>query len=221
MPIRRSVPVSERSEVRDVATSWWPDQPWNRARYCDGAFHHVLVLPDVVARLTRDPFSGERTPLIGRVLDRLSRLIPSGLVPHPLDVRLGNPWVGLLTTTLPGSHRRDIPPLLALPALVELLDAFERVSLDQAGELPGPWDWCGGVQFPELVRQQLAPRLPGAVASAATRLVENLLALKEPDLVLVHGDFGPGNVLWEGNRVTGLIDWDHTCHGDRAIDTRR
>jgi len=35
---------------------------------------------------------------------------------------------------------------------------------------------------------------------------------------LVHLDFHPGNVLVDGGRVTGLIDWDGATRGDRHFD---
>lgn len=35
---------------------------------------------------------------------------------------------------------------------------------------------------------------------------------------LVHMDFHPGNVLVDGGRVTGLIDWDGATRGDRHLD---
>jgi aminoglycoside phosphotransferase (APT) family kinase protein len=36
--------------------------------------------------------------------------------------------------------------------------------------------------------------------------------------VLVHRDFHPGNVLWQRARVTGVVDWTHTCRGPAAAD---
>jgi fructosamine-3-kinase len=35
---------------------------------------------------------------------------------------------------------------------------------------------------------------------------------------IVHWDFNPGNVLSDGNRITGVIDWDGVCVGDRGFD---
>ena len=36
--------------------------------------------------------------------------------------------------------------------------------------------------------------------------------------VLCHRDFWPGNVLWHGGRVSGVVDWTHACHGPAAVD---
>ncbi|PPJ25579.1 phosphotransferase family protein [Nocardia nova] len=36
--------------------------------------------------------------------------------------------------------------------------------------------------------------------------------------VLVHGDFRPGNVLYSGDRITGILDWEMTHLGDPVED---
>jgi aminoglycoside phosphotransferase (APT) family kinase protein len=35
---------------------------------------------------------------------------------------------------------------------------------------------------------------------------------------LVHRDFHPGNILWEGSRITGVIDWAETSWGPPDLD---
>ena len=35
---------------------------------------------------------------------------------------------------------------------------------------------------------------------------------------LVHSDYWPGNVLWQGAEITALIDWDFAACGDPALD---
>lgn len=35
---------------------------------------------------------------------------------------------------------------------------------------------------------------------------------------LVHHDFHPGNVLWDGDRITGVIDWAETSWGPADLD---
>jgi aminoglycoside phosphotransferase (APT) family kinase protein len=35
---------------------------------------------------------------------------------------------------------------------------------------------------------------------------------------LIHLDYWPGNVLWEENEITGVIDWEEAAYGDPAID---
>ena len=36
--------------------------------------------------------------------------------------------------------------------------------------------------------------------------------------VLLHGDFWPGNVLWQGNKLVAVIDWEDAKRGDPLVD---
>jgi len=36
--------------------------------------------------------------------------------------------------------------------------------------------------------------------------------------VFVHRDFHPSNVLWQGDRVSGVVDWVNGCRGPAGID---
>jgi len=35
---------------------------------------------------------------------------------------------------------------------------------------------------------------------------------------LLHGDFWPGNLLWKGGQLNGVIDWEDACPGDPLAD---
>ena len=41
---------------------------------------------------------------------------------------------------------------------------------------------------------------------------------KKPGQIIRHGDLGPWNTLWQGNELTGLIDWDFAEPGERITD---
>ena len=41
---------------------------------------------------------------------------------------------------------------------------------------------------------------------------------KAPGQVIRHGDLGPWNTLWQGNTLTGLIDWDFAEPGEAITD---
>jgi aminoglycoside phosphotransferase (APT) family kinase protein len=56
--------------------------------------------------------------------------------------------------------------------------------------------------------------------AAGTRL-GMLLAARMPDdapVGLVHGDFQPGNILYEDGRAGGLIDWELASIGTQGLD---
>jgi hypothetical protein len=41
---------------------------------------------------------------------------------------------------------------------------------------------------------------------------------KAPGQVIRHGDLGPWNTLWQGDAITGLIDWDFAEPGEAITD---
>jgi aminoglycoside phosphotransferase (APT) family kinase protein len=36
--------------------------------------------------------------------------------------------------------------------------------------------------------------------------------------VVLHRDYHPGNLLWENERLSGIVDWPSSCRGPRGID---
>jgi aminoglycoside phosphotransferase (APT) family kinase protein len=36
--------------------------------------------------------------------------------------------------------------------------------------------------------------------------------------VFIHRDFHPGNLLWSGDRISGVVDWSNACVGPAAFD---
>lgn len=57
-------------------------------------------------------------------------------------------------------------------------------------------------------------------AASGTRLAAELVAAVPPERAvgLVHGDFQPGNVLFDQGRLVGVIDWDLAGIGAQGID---
>ena len=39
--------------------------------------------------------------------------------------------------------------------------------------------------------------------------------------IFIHRDWHPGNVLWDGDRVTGVVDWATAARGPAGIDLAR
>ena len=119
----------------------------------------------------------------------------------------------LLTERVPGRPPSDAA--CAGPALlIELgrtLAAIQRVDGGLASLVP-PYRPFGSLvglrpppasRRPELWEQALALASQPAPASHTT---------------LIHRDFHPGNSLWEGGRLTGIVDWTSTSWGPPAAD---
>jgi aminoglycoside phosphotransferase (APT) family kinase protein len=93
-------------------------------------------------------------------------------------------------------------------------------QVDVAAALPN-WETPRGLAeelaiWPNVLKHAQDP----AWLAAGTRLGEQLLAQlpKNPRIGLVHGDFQPGNVLFEAGRVSGLIDWEISLIGAQGLD---
>ena len=93
-------------------------------------------------------------------------------------------------------------------------------QVDVATALPN-WETPRGLAeelaiWPNVLKHAQDP----AWLAAGTRLGDQLLAQlpKNPRIGLVHGDFQPGNVLFEAGRVSGLIDWEISLIGAQGLD---
>lgn len=80
----------------------------------------------------------------------------------------------------------------------------------------------GKFDFLPETRRRYAPR-PGPMNAALREpeVVEALLAegeLPPWEVVLLHGDFWPGNVLWRKGRLTGIVDWENALRGPALAD---
>lgn len=61
-------------------------------------------------------------------------------------------------------------------------------------------------------------RQPSPIEMYYFAWLKNNIPSNRNKAVLVHGDFTPHNCMWEGSRVTGVIDWEAAHFGDPAED---
>lgn len=192
-------------------------------RYADGE-QGAFALHDTsgaafVLKLSANPSDVVR---LQGVAARVARLRERGYpAPHYLLAGATTTHAYSVQTALPGAPVRHVaaaqlPELLALNTL-------------QAGQGHGGDDdpWPGPVVRPTLEggpgycllepmrsyspeTATLLDRLQALVRRGAT------LALPQDDLV--HFDFNPLNILADEGRISGVVDWDGVCSGDRAFD---
>ena len=228
--------IGSEPDLRAWANHAWPEHDWSVARVAHGAFHHVLLLSTVVARVATGDRGRQRTEREASVLAAVTALRLSVATPAVL----GPPVTtygrsGQRTTVVAGEHREQAPwrevregfaALLSQLAAVPVADgrgvagAGEAVMSSSAtGGLGAPRQWCGGAAWPQLVTEHLAPHLSAAAGTAAGQVVAAVLAAERGvPAGFVHGDLGPHNVLWTGRHISGLIDLDHAAVADPAID---
>jgi aminoglycoside phosphotransferase (APT) family kinase protein len=68
----------------------------------------------------------------------------------------------------------------------------------------------------EAVPDYMAAHPDGALVWQTVR--DRLPGLKPVSPALVHIDYYPGNILWDGDRITAVADWEEAAYGDPGID---
>ncbi len=71
---------------------------------------------------------------------------------------------------------------------------------------------------PELARPQPAPAADALETAHLRRALAAAVRPSSPTAVLLHGDYWPGNVLWQAGEITAVIDWEDARLGDPLFD---
>jgi aminoglycoside phosphotransferase (APT) family kinase protein len=155
----------------------------------------------------------------------LPQLAPRLPLPVPVPVRVG----------LPGESypwRWSVVPWLSgAPADVCAADsnqgatlaAFLRALHVSAPDNAPLNDWRGGVLADRrAVIEQRMHRLGSDMDAVMGRVEEIWIRALEAPIdappTWLHGDLHSQNVLVDGGKLSGIIDWGDLCHGDRATD---
>jgi aminoglycoside phosphotransferase (APT) family kinase protein len=178
-----------------------------------------LELPDGTAAVLREVAAadgaGLATEIAALATAGAHELPVPGVLAADLDGTVAPGRLAVLATLLPGTSRVDGPPpgarFRALGAMAATLHAVPAPSPSQ--ELPVRERPINGVDFAALRRA--APARPLLQAAEET-LADTLLPDRPP--VFVHGDLWQGNTLWDGDRLTGVVDWDCAGVGPAGID---
>jgi hygromycin-B 4-O-kinase len=169
----------------------------------------------------------------------------SPAVPIPRIVHLGR--IGTLRYAV--SERAPGMPLVALPpgeiaalmpALLNVMDAIHATDvrattgygligddgngrsqswqshLESVREEGPEWDYFG--RWHALFKTTFLDR---ASFDRLFAQMAELIRFAPDDRYLVHGDFGFGNVMAEGGRITAVLDWINAAYGDFLYDVAR
>jgi hygromycin-B 4-O-kinase len=127
---------------------------------------------------------------------------------------------------------------LALPALLDTIDAIGRVGVGGSRGF-GMWDESGDAPYPTWAaflaaadqdetkgyyrdwHTLFAGMLERDLYDAAYRRMRQLLAHVPEVRGLIHNDLWFQNVLADGERITGVIDWGNALYGDPCYDIAR
>jgi hypothetical protein len=129
----------------------------------------------------------------------------------------GNGLRYLVQRMLPGKSGAALTPAL-LKRLVEL----NRLQQDAATELADGWPAriVEGIERGFPVHESLAThsRETAAMLADLKGTVSMVAGMRSRTTDAVHFDFHTANILVENGEVTGVIDWNGCCAGDRAFD---
>ncbi|MDO8363444.1 MAG: phosphotransferase family protein [Actinomycetota bacterium] len=168
-----------------------------------------------------DPWTVRREAEVYRALNGCGLPVAAFVGMHPTAQ-------ALLLTKLPGEARfsamRDEALRNQVAAdFIRHLAALHRLDPREVGLLPAGSE----AQLPELVRLQLA-EIDGIIAARPAtvdpvlRLALNWLHANVPaatgPIVIVQGDTGPGNFMYQDGRVTAIVDWELAHLGDPMDD---
>ena len=203
---------SSNATVMSVVGLRAGDSPW-LLRMKDGDDVRSLILK------TGDP--GQQPELATEVA-ALSLAKTSGLAaPRLVAADLTGDDAGglaVLFTVVDGGS--DIPLECSLPRLRAAgaaAAAIHRVRLEPSEHLPVRRRHMPWIDFS-------AMRRAGDSGEESTPLLEEAdelaRVLREPEdgMVLVHGDLWQGNLMWAGDELTGVIDWEAAGAGSSGVD---
>ncbi len=169
---------------------------------------HADGTETVLRVIDREPWASHRAPLTTRERDTQQTLAGSG-VPAPRSLALDADRGAHLMTLLPGAaddHRADDA---SLQELARTLAAVHDVRPEVWPRDYQPWAWEAKYVVPTWATRPEAWR-------AAFDLLRGEPPAHEP--TFLHRDFGPHNVLWSGDTLSGVVDWVETSTGPAWLD---
>lgn len=143
-----------------------------------------------------------------------------------------NPWFEtpfIVMERLPGRVFFVWEPHASFPRETRQCNAIWRQCIEQL-PLIHQFDWrtkLDGWDVPEAAAdnvsrwQRIYAQAPEPEWVEAAHRVEDLLTRtipKSDPTGLFHGDYQPGNVLYDDNRLTGIIDWELAGLGSQLLD---
>ena len=167
---------------------------------------------------------GERdlafNPDVARVEFEALELLEPASVPAPRPIALVEgvyPHPAIIISFLPGAPDPDLAFAdNQIPQLAGTLAEIHAVNAGKTRTLPRLETW---------VHDRLAepPAVPDE--SMQETLLRQAISARWPyapgPSCLLHGDYWPGNYLFESARLTGIIDWEDACIGNPAYDLAR
>lgn len=154
---------------------------------------------------------------------RLLAAARSAGIPAARPIYIDEEWSALVMERLPGAPAfRPRGPRAAAEALAESLAALHLAFTGEAGRHALAAAISVGLTEVSRDPSQLAESGTDPDESLGETRIRAVLAAAWPPepnpVTLLHGDFWPGNVLWQDERITGVVDWEDARLGDPLED---
>jgi hygromycin-B 4-O-kinase len=191
-----------------------------------------------VLRVNRHGHTYAKDALAAQVFASATLPIPACIARGQLDERL----TYAISVRAPGCPLNMLPIEAYRQVLRQLMGVLDAIHQVDVSSYPGagPWDDDGDGQYPRwdaylrTVRDEPASGfwanwtrlftesfLEQTVFDAVYAQMDQLLRFCPDQRWLVHGDYGFDNVLVDGQRITGVIDWSNAAYGDFLYDVAR
>ncbi len=231
--------------VPDLLSAWPIDGPWIVRPVVSGGnnLSYPVAAPDghYVLRIYQNTADPERVRYEHALLTRLERIGLSFSVPAPIPTRAGatllpvaadgEQLLAALFPLIPGQHPYDATLArwrVCGAALAELDRALGGVTIPAPRGMPLPFGQLSEIHAAVPAPLEIAGLLPleREERAQAARIVGDLMATA-PALYsslprqIVHRDFDASNILMEGGRVTGVLDFEFAGPDLRALDLAR
>ena len=158
-------------------------------------------------QIAEDPEIAAHEAAVLQLVERIATPTPRLIGVDPTGELAGTPAV--LMTELPGRPEWT-PGRRWMRQLVEVLVDVHDIAAGEASTVR-----------PFSVYAQESYVLPKWVTKPAVweRVIEIFHGpVLDEDRTFIHRDFYPGNVLWHGRTVSGLVDWEAASVGPRSMD---
>jgi aminoglycoside phosphotransferase (APT) family kinase protein len=163
----------------------------------------VVLRRYVLDWVKEEPRAPGNEALVLRLLADTAISAPRLLAADPDGSVTGTP--AIVMSALPGRliwHPADVEPWLR--QLAEALPVIHAVPVSPGLTEWAPYEPIAGLVPPPWTRRR----------RAWERALELYDGAQPPSArVFLHRDFHPGNVLWQGGAVSGIVDWVASCAG--------
>ena len=169
----------------------------------------VLVLGggDILRWYDDGQFLEEEPDAITREIAALTALAGSGIPAPRLIAASQRAPAAVLMTRLAGSPDLGIPDPAAITGLLEAIHAVPPAALAR-------WSYRGYHEDRHLAR----PSWWRDVRLWERAVRQTSTARPTGPAVVIHRDLHPGNLLWTGRELTGIVDWVNACIGPAEVD---